>query len=130
MNNSREFDDARRDAAVKANPDLAMPPGLSEMGQRAWRLIMDEAIEMGATHTGGCKAFYSPKEWLEREEEYGLGAELVVVYDGAELKYLLSLDSAFDAGDYSATDRMVEKLAEIGMYPEECTCWYAAIYEA
>jgi len=112
----------------KLSAYLLMPEGLSEHGQRAWRVIVDALKERGLEDTGGCKVFYSPREWRERGEEYGTDSELIVVYDGADAKYLFSLDADMDMS-YRNTEYMNNKLHEAGLYAGECTCWYSAIYE-
>lgn len=68
--------------------------------------------------------FYTPTEWERRGEQYGLGAELIVAYDGGDLAYYFNLDREC----YDLHEEMQLVLAEIGVYFEECTCWYSAIY--
>ena len=109
------------------NPDLSCPEGLSAAGRKAYEVIMGVLKDAEMTYTGGCKAFYSPKEWADRGEEYGLKSELIVVYDGGSVGRCFSLDADMMSG-YVFTTRMHEALAEIGMFPEECRGWYAAIY--
>ncbi len=128
MNRLQQHREAQRQSLVNTNHDLAMPEGLSDLGRRAWRTIIDEALEAGTLYTGGCNAFYSPQAWRERGEEYGCDAELIVVYDGAELKYLFSLDACMATNSYSPVEIMQEKLSEAGLYAQECTGWYSAIY--
>lgn len=113
---------------VVVYPDLAMPLGLSELGQRAYQAIIDKAEEFGLMYTGGCKVFYSPKEWRERGEEHGLNSELIIVYDGADIGHLFSLDKDTD-GSYRHIDVIQKALEHLGLYTEECTCWYSAVYK-
>lgn len=100
------------------------PEGLSELGEKAYQVIMNVMTKNNMTYTGGCKTFYSPKEWAERGEEYGLDSELIVVYDGGEVKeffcYLEENDDCMEIMD--------QALASVGVYDEPCTCWYSAIY--
>lgn len=74
--------------------------------------------------SGGCRAFYTPQEWRERGEQYGLNSALVVVYDGGD--HAMFFDYNHEC--YRAIDRMNEALAKVGYYFECCTCWYSAIY--
>lgn len=74
---------------------------------------------------GGCRAFYSPREWRQRGEEYGTDSLLVVVHDGGDMAYF------FDWMCESVLrEKMDAALREVGYYAEQCTCWYSAIYEA
>lgn len=117
---------------------MQMPEGLSPQGQKAYEAIMDHLRKNNATDTGGCKAFYSPQEWKDRGEKYGNGSVLVVVYDGGDHRRFFNLDSAFiwnpitgqDQACYEWTEGMNEALSEAGLYYEECTGWFCAIYES
>jgi hypothetical protein len=108
--------------------DFDIPEGLSELGQRAARAIVAYARHIFGPDSsgGGCRAFYTPQEWRDRGEQYGLGSELIVVYDGGDLYQLLNMD----AGNWSIYDEMDTRLRKQGVYAEECTCWYGAIYQA
>jgi hypothetical protein len=95
-------------------------------------LMIDEIITQTVTkllgkapYTGGCRPFYTPAEWRERGEEYGLSSELIVVHDGGD--YALFFNYAY--GAYSAIDAMDTALREAGYYAESCTSWYTAIYK-
>lgn len=111
-------------AAWAKRDDLAMPAGLSSRGEQAWKTIRAFLKETGRESTGGCRAFYSPKEWAARGEEYGLKSELVVVYDGGEHRGCFNCDD----GDGKEAAQLDERLAKVGLYVEECTGWYAAVY--
>jgi hypothetical protein len=102
----------------------AKPDGLSALGQKAHKVIMRVLTAHEMTETGGCKSFYSPAEWRKRNEKYGQGAELIVVYDGGSLYPFFNLD----AECYELHDEMSNALKEAGLYVEECTGWYAAVY--
>lgn len=73
---------------------------------------------------GGCRAFYSPKEWKERGEKYGGTSFLIVCHDGGDLAPYFSLDCQ----RYDEYNKMEKFLNEIGFYQEQCTSWYSAIY--
>jgi hypothetical protein len=121
--------------------DLDMPEGLSDKGQEAHEIIVAFLREHELTHTGGCTAFYAPADWRKRGEEYGHKGELVVVYDGGDLRPVFSMDAAYDLDcmiyqetgkpsttPYSLYEGMTAKLRAAGLYFEECTSWYCAIY--
>ena len=74
---------------------------------------------------GGCRAFYSPKEWKERGEDYGLTSELILVHDGGDLAPYCNLDYE----EYKMHDALYEFLKSKGYYLESCTCWYSAVYK-
>ena len=120
--------------------DLAMPEGLAKPGLRAYKIIVAYLKEHDFSDNGGCKAFYSPAEWAAREESYGTKSHLVVVYDGGALRPVFSMDAAYDLDcqryretgktrtPYSLYEGMQEKLREAGLYFDECTSWYSAVY--
>lgn len=103
------------------NKHNARPEGLSKSGSKAYDLIMKV---MGDPDTGGCRTFYSPEEWKARGEQYGCSGELIVVYDGGDVAPYFS----FDYGNGKRMDEMNDALHTIGMYAEQCTNWYSAIY--
>ena len=110
------------------NPTLQIPKGLSRKGRNAamaiLRVLQGKAID-GKIETGGCRLFYSPKEWKERGEEYGTDAALVVVYDGGDAYNFFS----FNTEAVSYLDAMTEALKAVGVHSEACTGWYSAVYE-
>jgi len=106
--------------------DLDRPEGLSADGNRAYDIIMAFLQSHDMTDPGGCKTFYSPSEWKDRGESYGLESELVVVHDGGEVAGICNLDY----GNYGLHDEFQDTLNAAGFYMEACTCWYSAIYRA
>lgn len=101
------------DEAVAMNPDLAMPSDLSPEGQKAWRIVMERLVHHGLTFTGGCRTFYSPKEWRERRETYGIESELIVVYDGGEVGFLFEYDRDMACG-YRHIEDLIAALGAMG----------------
>ena len=91
--------------------DIKIPGGLSAMGRAAAGAIKKELIARDG-ETGGYWAFYSPKQWRERGEQYGRNAELIVCHDG-----------------YETHEKVLQALAGVGALAEACTCWYTAIYK-
>ena len=126
--------------ALDKTADLDMPKDLDAAGRRAYEIIMAYLQEHGRTNTGGCQAFYSPAAWVAREEQYGTKSHLVVVYDGGAMRPVFSMDAAYDldCGNYRQTGKardpyqlyegMQKKLREAGLYFEECTRWFSAVY--
>ena len=78
----------------------------------------------GPISGGGCRAFYTPDEWLDRGEDYGTRSKLIVCHDGGDLLPYFS----YDGTDYGRSEKMEEALEKLGYYAEQCTCWYTAIY--
>jgi len=98
-----------------------MPENLSDAGKTAYEIIMGV---MGDVETGGCITFYSPEQWKERKEEYGTRSELIICYDGGDVgKYF-----SYDEYNYTLIDKMSDALEKAGLYSEQCTCWYSAVY--
>jgi hypothetical protein len=107
--------------------DFEIPTGLSRLGRQAAQTIVKHARGiLSDASGGGCRAFYTPQEWRERGEQYGLSAELIVVHDGGDLNDFFS----YDSGYYTLVEGMNEALSAVGVYAESCTCWYTAIYPA
>lgn len=110
--------------------DLERPEGLCDDGNDCWFSLIerverheglsdtDELID-----TGGCKTFYTPKEWKERGEDYGTESLLVVVHDGGLLSYYLNIDY----GDYDRYN-LNEEFGGDKTYIEAATCWYSSFY--
>ena len=124
----------------KKENEMKMPADLSERGRRAHEVIVGYLTELGRLDTGGCQAFYSPAEWIARGEGYGLRSVLVVVYDGGDHRPVFSLDAAYDHDcrtfrergaeyrPYEMYEAMQKRLHDVGLYIEECTAWYGAVY--
>ena len=104
--------------------DFAIPEGLSAKGREAAEAIIKFLEANGADDAGGCKVFYTPKEWADRDEEYGLKSELVVVHDGGD--HAGAFNYSYE--QYDLIDGLLETLEPLGLYAEQCTCWYSAIY--
>jgi hypothetical protein len=104
--------------------NIAIPTDLTWYGRRAAATIFACLRRHRSTWTGGCRAFYSPASWEARGERYGQGSLLLVVYDGS------ALADFFRLGDHAKRyDAMHKALERIGLYSQECTGWYSAIYE-
>jgi hypothetical protein len=111
---------------VQVERDLAIPRGLSRRGKEAARLILDFLLAEGLTRNCGCQAFYHPKEWKERGEEFGHDALLILVYDSGDM--LDFMDPV--KGQGKIFDRFDQNLHRHDFVLELCTHWYSAIYNA
>jgi len=112
---------------------LDAPDDLDAQGLAAHAAIVKYLTENGLTQTGGCLTFYSPKEWRARGESYGRDSHLIVVYDGSQVARAFSLDKCYETARpgvdcYRHYEGLHKKLEEIGLFSEECTKWYSAVY--
>lgn len=74
---------------------------------------------------GGCKVFYSPKEWKSRGEQHGDGSVLVVTYDGGDHREFFNYD-------YESVDSIADMdnaLEKAGYMHEPINHWSTAIYK-
>lgn len=75
---------------------------------------------------GGCSAFHRPDKWAERGEDYGTDSLLVLVHDGGDLAPYCNLDYC----SYGSAEKLQRRLVKAGLYVQQCTSWYSAIYRA
>jgi len=101
-----------------------IPAGLSEAGRDAAEAIVSYLLANDDLYSGGGTVFYTPAQWAERGEEYGLESELIVVHDGGSHAAYFNPD--YEA--YELYDGMNNELKRVGVYPEQQTGWYSAIY--
>ena len=101
-----------------------IPDGLTKVGNAAAKKILEVAKKYG-DNSGGCKTFYSPGEWRDRGEQYGRDSELIIVHDGGDFSYYFNMDKCA----YDLYENMCDELTTIGVYAEQCTSWYTAIYK-
>jgi len=104
--------------------DTQMPEHLSDVGKLAYKTIM-EVMEEKIIDTGGCTTFYSPEQWRERKEDYGTHSELIICHDGGSVGDYFSYDNY----NYELINKMSEALEAVGLYTEQCTSWYSALYK-
>lgn len=74
---------------------------------------------------GGCRAFYSTKEWKERGEDYGTESEFIICHDGGDLAPFFNWDYC----SYDSVEKMINQLKDLGYRVEQCTSWYSAVYK-
>jgi len=105
--------------------DFNIPTELCASGKKAAESIVALLTEeLSSPSGGGCKAFYTPEEWRDSGEEYGHGAVLIVVHDGGHMARYFNLSYE----QYACVDRMGTRLRTLGLYAEQCTGWYSAVY--
>jgi hypothetical protein len=109
---------------VSTTTEWPVPTGLSKKGREAAKVILDFLEESGLTDHGGGGKFYTPKEWRERGESYGTNSLLVITHDGGDHAAAFSYD--YEA--YRVMEELGRRLRRIGVYAEQCTSWYSAIY--
>lgn len=88
-------------------------------------ILQAASAKDGTISDGGCRAFYTPDEWADREELWGKDAELIVVHDGGDFAPCFNADY----GNYPLMRKMAQALERLGYYSEPCTCWYTGIYK-
>ncbi len=106
--------------------DWPIPTGLSEQGRDAAKAIVEFLTENNITDHGGGGKFYTPREWRERGEEYGTNSLLIVTHDGGDHAVAFN----WDYEQYELMEQLRERLSKIGVYVEQCTSWYSAVYPA
>jgi hypothetical protein len=112
------------DVEDEYDDDWAIPQELNVWGLQGARTIRGFLDKKGALFTGGCKVFYRPDEWKERGEDWGTEADLIVCHDGGAHAPYFNLDYC----EYDKHNAMTDELEEYGLWAEQCTSWYTAIY--
>ena len=93
----------------------------------AWNIVKWLAARTGEhPDGGGCKAFYSPREWVKRGESYGKDAVLILCHDGGALAPFCN----YNYGNWEGMKAFSDFLSSKGYYVECCTSWYSAVYRA
>lgn len=131
------IDDSRGELVFTLGGDLYTPGGdlvesrggdydTSRLGDAApiAEVVYGVMARNGRPYSGGCRCFYTPEEWRERGEKYGLNAALIVCHDGGTQADYFNPDKE----RYDLIEAMDATLADAGCWAEPCTCWYTAIY--
>ena len=108
------------------------PKGISQKGRKAAKIIR-EFLEKNLLDYAPPESnlFMSPKDWKDRGEEYGDGAELILIHEGFDAGEALSLDKAcYSPAGYRLYEELNKKLREEGLWMEEMYCWSCAVYDS
>ncbi len=97
---------------------------LTPKGRAAAEAILAFLREKNLTDHGGGGKFYGPEEWEDRGEDFGTGALLIVIHDGGEHAPAFN----WDYEDYNLVEELRRSLEKVGVYVEQCTSWYSAVY--
>ena len=109
------------------NDDWDIPVGVVGKGREAAEVIRAFVLEHELGFTGGCRVFADPAQW---DEGYGLKSLLVVVHEGTAADVCLNMDGAWErSSSYDLFEELMERLRGVGVYMEQCTRCYSAVYE-
>ncbi|WP_422626945.1 hypothetical protein [Rhodococcus sp. (in: high G+C Gram-positive bacteria)] len=103
-----------------------VPDGLNPLGKTVAETIRKFFVDQQIDRHDGGGSFYSPQEWADRDEEYGLGSLLVITHDGGS--HAVAFDPEYHGSGVQESFR--KELSAIGVYVENCTSWYSAVYKA
>ncbi len=92
---------------------FAIPSDLSPRACEAAEIILAQVRNMGLEDDISGRMFYSPSEWRERGERFGLNADLIVVHD-----------DGFKLAPFHAAK---QELGKKGFYYEEAETWYSVV---
>ena len=123
---SEHFRHTEKSAMPDLITDWPIPAGLSKQGRDAAKAIVEFLADHGMTDHGGGGKFYTPAEWRERGEEYGTRSLLVITHDGGDHAAAFN----WDYECYELIEQLREKLSPLGVYIEQGTSWFSAVYPA
>jgi len=104
--------------------DLDVPYELDEDVQT---FLHELCRRFDVTFTGGCRAFYTAKEWeLLGNNHYKAAA--VIVHDGGDLSYLLNLDKCDSREAVQRYEMALALAEEHELWIEHLSCVSAAVY--
>jgi hypothetical protein len=104
----------------------AVPTGLSRKARKLALALVRLAKERN--WNAGQKVFWSPKEWKDKGECYGLESELVILHEGGDHAPFFSLDHSFES--YDSYEEQLKFLSQYGFYCEGLYTWSSAVYES
>jgi hypothetical protein len=111
---------------------LFIPSGLCPKGRAAAHAIVALLSARGVTPKE--RIFFTPKEWRQQGQEYGLTSVLIVVYEDEQgVAPFFSLDACVPEGwgrpaDYERVESQMAFLRPLGVYSEQCTRWYSSVH--
>jgi len=110
---------------VKA--DKSEPQGFDTAHLCGDALVAAKAVlkALGPNPCGsGVRAFWTPDEWIARNEKFGKDSLLILCHDGGDLAVMCN----WDYGRYDLSRKLERELRRHGYYYEQCTSWYSAVY--
>jgi hypothetical protein len=108
------------------NDDFDIPSDLSPKAKKIAKAIVTLAKRMFGSDTsgGGCRAFYSPEDWVRKEgRQIDDEVVLVVVHDGGDMGPLFNYDYLG-----STHKRAKAALKKLNTHAENQGSWYTFIY--
>lgn len=105
---------------------LRKPKYLSPAGEQAYGIIINFLSRHRLTYIGASQIFYSPAEWEDRKSKATKNCELIIAYDGSELRDIFNLEFASYNG-YKFYNELRQELSEAGLACKECGNWFTAI---
>src|SRR5690606_36728965 len=102
----------------------AVPEKQTAKGRKASGAIFEFLREKRLVDQGGGCRFYTAKEWRDRGESYGRDALLIETHDGVDHAAAVN----FDYEAYALMEELRDKLDTVGVWVEQCTSWYSAVY--
>lgn len=104
--------------------DWPIPADLSDDGRKVAETILAFLTEKDLTYHGGGGKFYSPQQWRDRGEDYGTDSLLVITHDGGDHAGAFNIDYE----QYQLIEQLRDRLVPLGVFSEQCTSWYSAVY--
>ena len=115
--------------SIKLNQDWDVPTGLSREARKLAFNLRGLARRF-RWFTGGQKVFWSPKQWRDKGEPFGKGAELIILHEGGDHAQFFSLDHAYESSKpYEDFEFMIQYLKQRGFWAESLYRWSTAIYK-
>lgn len=104
--------------------DWPIPSDLTPQGRQSADTILAFLTQRRLTYHGGGGRFYSPAQWRARGEDYGTDSLLIITHDGGD--HAGAFNSAYE--QFQLRDDLQTKLYPLGVFMEQCTSWYSAVY--
>ncbi len=108
---------------------VVIPSRISPIAALAARKIIEFArvtLSKADLYLGHEQPFRAPRAWRDDGHEYGLRSELIILHEGDDLELFLS----YDREQYKLIDLMDRHLRSLGVYTEQCTRTYSALYRS
>jgi len=107
--------------------DKSEPQGFDTAHLSGDALVAAKAVlkALGPNPCGsGVRAFWTPDEWIARNEKFGTDSILILCHDGGDLAVMCN----WDYGQYELFQKLEKRLKKHGYYCVQQTSWYSAVY--